>query len=407
MRSQDKITTMKVCFETFGCRLNRAEALEEEAKLLADGWQLTHSHSDADMLVIRGCSVTSRAQHDCERLIAHLRMKYPNKRIVIQGCLADATKPGTQKITQLRRVPTAKPKQERFVIPTRTARAYLKVQDGCSGKCTFCIVPKFRGTSTSIGFDEVMDRAKRFIEAGYHEIVVTGCNLSLYASQGKRLPELLSALAEIGSQGHCRIRLGSLEPGGCAIETVNAIADHDNICNFLHLTIQSGSNKILSAMRRPYLIKDVEKTIGEALSRLPKIGLGCDLISGFPDESEMDHLASKALLSDLPFSNAHIFPYSKRPQTLAAAFPNPIPRETRSARAHELARIADEKRRGFAKRFVGEPVDVLIEDEENQAGWTAEYIWFERKDLTSTPTIPRKHLATFTVSEVKHGHLRG
>ena len=242
---------MKVCFETFGCRLNRAEALDQEAEYLADGWKLTSSHSDADLIIVRGCSVTRRAQHDCEQLIAHIRKKYPYKRLLIEGCLATSR---TEKLA-VRHAPVKASDKSSLHVPTRTARAYLKVQDGCAGKCTFCIVPKFRGKSSSIGFDAILDKAKRFIDAGYHEIVVTGCNLSLYASDGKRLPELIDALA--GLSPDCRIRLGSLEPSDVAQDVVEAISRRQNICRFLHIPIQSASNRILGAMKRPYTTKEV------------------------------------------------------------------------------------------------------------------------------------------------------
>ena len=144
---------MKVCFETFGCRLNRAEALDQEAEYISDGWKLTSSHSDADLIIVRGCSVTRRAQRDCEQLIAHIRRKYPLKRIMIEGCLATNS---SAKIA-VRHAPATT--NGTPPVPTRTARAYLKVQDGCAGKCTFCIVPKFRGKSSSIGFDAILDKA--------------------------------------------------------------------------------------------------------------------------------------------------------------------------------------------------------------------------------------------------------
>lgn len=391
---------MKVCFITFGCRLNRAEALEEEAKYLDAGWELTESHSEADRFVVRGCSVTARAQRDCEKLICHLREKYPNRSIDIQGCLKRAV------VTKSAR-PT-RPTTGKTSVPTRTARAYLKVQDGCSGKCTFCIVPTFRGQSVSIDYDDVLDKAKRFIESGYHEIVVTGCNLSLYASQGKRLPDLATALAELGAGSDCRIRLGSVEPGSCALETIDAIAEHDNICRFLHLPIQSGSNRILLSMRRPYLVKDITKVLETAIHRMPDIGLGCDLMTGFPDESEMDFLATKSLLEKSPLSNAHIFPYSERPGTLAAKFAGVIPKTERSHRAHVLAAIIDRKRDLFARRFLGKTVEVIIEDEKNQSGWTSEYVWFKRSSmaLIANPA-PRKSLTRFTVTNYRNHHLVG
>ena len=361
---------MKVCFETFGCRLNRAEALDQEAEYLAGGWKLTSSHSDADVIVVRGCSVTRRAQHDCEQLIAHIRNKYPNKRVLVEGCLT--TSPTAKIAAQhapvtLRKAPGGVP------VPTRTARAYLKVQDGCAGNCTFCIVPKFRGKSSSVDFNTVLDKAKRFIDAGYHEIVVTGCNLSLYASNGKRLPELMDALAALSPD--CRIRLGSLEPSDVAADIVAAMVDKTNICRFLHIPVQSASNRILVAMKRPYTANDVDELVRVIRRQIPNAGIGCDLMTGFPSESELDFMATKGLLERDPFSRVHVFPYSERPGTAAASMHGAVAPEIRKARAKELATIGDKKRTSFANRFIGKTTEIIVEDEETCSGWTSEYLW--------------------------------
>lgn len=392
---------MKVCFITFGCRLNRAEALQEEANYLAKGWELTEKHSEADLFVVRGCSVTSRAQRDCEKTIDHLHRKYPFKRLVICGCLPK------EKLSTAVRIPGKAnlAKDSASPVPTRTARAYLKVQDGCSGKCSFCIVPQFRGKSVSEPFDDLLGKARSFIDSGYREIVVTGCNLTLYASGGKRLPELVAALAELSSE--CRIRLGSVEPGDCAAEIVDVIAEHANVCRYLHLPVQSGSNTVLAAMRRPYSVRDIERIAEKARIRLPDLGLGCDLISGFPGETDMDHVATKGLVERIAFNHGHIFPYSKRPGTPSAASLSVVPKEIRSHRAHELARLVDAQRSHFAKRFVGREVEVVIEDESKQAGWTSEYIWFESLAEKPSTDFPRKSLARFVVKKATPHRLLG
>ena len=384
---------MKVCFETFGCRLNRAEALEEEAKYLARGWELTDSHADAQLIVIRGCSVTARAQRDCEHLIEHIKQKYPFKRVLVTGCLPSANKDYTLRNSAARATrrsaPTDTDNQESSPVPTRTARAYLKVQDGCNGACTFCIVPTFRGKSVSVPFDEALEKARAFIAAGYHEIVVTGCNLSLYNSDGKRLPELLAALAGLDPAG-CRIRLGSLEPGPVARDVIAVIAAHPNICRFLHIPVQSGSTRILTAMKRPYQVRQIDELVREATRLMPGLGLGCDLMTGFPDETDTDQLATVAMLNRLPFTKAHVFPYSERPGTVAAGLPNAVPKEIRHLRAHELADIADKMRTLYARRYKGKTVEIVVEDESTVAGWTSEYLWcrigearkgVKRKDL--------------------------
>lgn len=402
---------MKVCFETFGCRLNRAEALQMEAEYLAKGWEVTEVHSEADLFVVRGCSVTRRAQQDCEHLIDHLRRKYPNRPVKVFGCIEDKSQISgailAKKPTLANGVGVSD--IDPSIIPTRTARAYLKVQDGCSGQCSFCIVPKFRGKSVSVPFTQVLDQAKRFIEVGYHEIVVTGCNLSLYASEGKRFPELMGALAELGcndtENNNCRFRIGSLEPGAIALSTVEVMAEHENICRFLHIPVQSGSNKILTAMRRPYVVKDVVELVEKSQKLMPLIGLGCDIIAGFPGESEMDFVQTRGLLQRLPFSNTHIFPFSARPGTPAAAFPNALPHEVKHARAHELADLGKAKRETFAAKFLGKDVEIVIENEEKMTGWTSEYLACEIKNKARVQA-KRKEIVKVRVTDVSHGHLR-
>ena len=403
---------MKVCFETFGCRLNRAEALQREAEYLAKGWERTEKHADADLIIVRGCSVTRRAQHQCEKFIDHLKRHYPLKTILIEGCLKKASSSSS-----LQRAKAAALPADPLATPMRTARAYLKVQDGCGGKCTFCIVPQFRGASQSVPFDDVLAKARRFIDAGYHEIVITGCNLSQYASGGKRFPDLMAALAALapattGDGGgrvilpHCRFRIGSLEPGVVAMDTVDVMAENGNICRFLHIPVQSGANRILTAMRRPYLATDVDTLIEKALAKMPMIGLGCDLITGFPGETNVDYLATKGLFGRHPFSNAHIFPFSARPGTIAAGLPDIVPPQIRHGRSHELNDIAKKHRSQQAKKHIGHDVELIIEDEKKLTGWTGEYFSCEITNKNRTDQIHRKDLVRVHVMDARHGTLK-
>ena len=393
---------MKVCFETFGCRLNKAEALQMEADYLAAGWELTDSHSDADLFVVRGCSVTARAQRDCEKTVAHLKRRYPNVPVRVCGCLKARNEASSRLLARSLFSPDPSP----TAVPVRTARAYLKVQDGCSGKCTFCIVPQFRGESVSTPFTEAIDRAKRFIDAGYREIVVTGCNLSLYASEGRRLPELVSALASLTPSTHAgrtRIRLGSVEPGQCALECVAAMAESANVCRFLHVAVQSGANRILRAMRRPYMARDVDVLVQAARKLMPDMGLGCDLMTGFPDELDLDFAATKGLMTRNAFSRVHVFQYSERPGTSAASYGGAVPGGVRSARAHELADAAAELRYAFARRFYGKTVEVVSEEDGACSGRTSEYL-----HCRASGQAPRKSLVNVFVTKVHHdGSLEG
>ena len=381
---------MNVCFETFGCRLNRAETLNMEALFLANGWKKTKRHSDADLIIVRGCSVTARAQRDTEKYIDGLRAKYPSKRIFTTGCLINKT-PDAMIDAAMRATTTP----ENFIseaIPTTTARAYLKVQDGCNGNCSYCIVPKFRGKSISEDFNSVITKAKKFISCGYTEIVLTGCNLSLYLSNGKRLADLMAELATLESDGH-RIRLGSLEPFPGANDVIDVMAEHENICRFLHIPIQSASNRILVEMHRPYKISDLNKLINYATSKIPNLGLGCDVIAGFPTESDYDFNATFEFVKRHPFTNIHAFPYSERPGTMAVKIQPSIPRQIRSERARQLTALVAEKRNHFAKKFKRREVEVVIENAATLSGWTSEYLWCTSRSPNILRTSKQKSLS--------------
>ena len=385
---------MKIALVTFGCRLNRAEALDLEASLAAAGHEIiplpqgsdpiptspdpipqgsdpTPARSDPipqgsdpipDLIIVRGCSVTAKAQRDCEKTISQLRQRFPLSQIRITGCLPSAQ--GSDPISQgsdpisLRSDPmpqgsgpillgsdplmqwgqTLMVQWGQTPVPTSTSRAYLKIQDGCNGKCSFCIVPHFRGPPISIPSADVIARAEAFMAADYHEIVVTGCNLSLYHSNGIGLADLIASLANLSQLGSdpmpigsdpmlkCRIRLGSLEPGMMGPGILDVLEAHTNVCRFLHLSVQSGSDRILSAMNRPYRIAEVSEFVQAARRRLgQRIMLGADIITGFPGETEEDFISTRRFLSDGDFANVHVFPFSERPGTPAATMEGSVP----------------------------------------------------------------------------------
>lgn len=364
---------MNVAFKTFGCRLNIAESLEMEAAFEAAGHQVVPiPHPDCaidpafapDWIIVRGCSVTARAQRDCEKEIARLSRQFPSAKIWRTGCLA-----GAEKIS----VPMAE-----GTVPMATSRAYLKVQDGCSGRCAFCIVPQFRGPPVSVPFAHVLERARAFIAAGYRELVVTGCNLSLYRDSGNALPQLLAALAELspapGSSPVHRVRIGSIEPGICDKALVDAIAAHPNICPFLHISLQSASPSVLKRMNRPYTIDAVARLCAEARRRIgPHFALGADVIAGFPGETQSDFAATLSFLREIPFTHIHAFPFSERPGTPAASMPGAMPRAIRLERTRELNLAARELNAAFARSFIGRTVEVCVEAS-GLEGRTAEYL---------------------------------
>ena len=365
---------MKVAFVTFGCRLNRAESLDLEARYRAAGHEIIDldmasretggplpiAANIPDLILVRGCSVTAKAQRDCEKAIANLHTRFPLTEIRPLGCLPNAQATGT--------VP---PNME--TIPMQTSRAYLKIQDGCNGKCAFCIVPHFRGAPVSVPFREIMVRTKAFLEAGYREIVLTGCNISLYKSEGHILASLLGVLAELGTVP-MRIRIGSVEPGKGCEKILDVMANHPNICKFLHLSLQSGSDRILKRMKRPYNIGLVDRFCTMARERLgPDLALGADVITGFPGETDEDFAATREFLVQHAFSKLHVFPYSERPGTPAATMDGALPRSVRLVRARNLTALGRVQRAAFAQTFLGREVEVCVE-RGGEHGWTDAYL---------------------------------
>ena len=383
---------MKVAFVTFGCRLNRAESLDLEARYRAAGHEIVDlgmtlretggpcpaADNIPDLILVRGCSVTAKAQRDCEKAIAHLHARYPSTEIRPIGCLPNVQPPPTPHLPSTN------------AIPLQTSRAYLKIQDGCSGKCTFCIVPHFRGSPVSVPIDEIMVRTRAFLTAGYREIVLTGCNLSLYKSYGHNVASLLDIHGKIAGSVPARIRIGSLEPSKGCEEILDVMGKHPNICRFLHLSLQSGSDRILKRMKRPYNIELVDRFCTMARERLgTDLALGADVITGFPGETDEDFAATRDFLVRHAFSNLHVFPYSERPGTPAATMDGSVPRPVRLVRARNLTALGRIQRAAFAQSFLGREVEVCVE-RGGEHGWTDAYLpckWkgpAERRSLVRT-----------------------
>jgi tRNA A37 methylthiotransferase MiaB len=203
--------------------------------------------------------------------------------------------------------------------------------------------------------------------------------------------------------GDFQLRFMTSHPKDASDRLIEAMATEEKIVKHFHLPVQSGSERILLAMRRPYATKDVVQAAELATELMPGLGLGCDIITGFPGETDLEFAATRGLLNRLPFNNAHIFPYSSRPGTLAAGFPLQVPRPIRAARAHELSRIMKQKRIKFARSFVGKTVEIVVEDAEKSSGWTGEY-------LSARPvsgTAPRKSSLRLFITKSKDDRLYG
>lgn len=401
---------MTVTFKTFGCRLNRAETAQFEAGFAAAGFSRVPFGTPARVVVLHSCAVTQSAENECLKLIRAIKKKTPDACLVLVGCVVEAVSADTLHALE---IDLAVPRELKdtlvplvlrhlgidtipaTVVPTfSTQRASLKIQDGCDFFCSYCIVPHARGQPYSRLFESCLSEAKAFVDAGFREIVVTGCNIACYTDGNRCLVDLLAALAALPGLG--RLRLGSIEPGTVERDVTALMAQTPTLCKFLHLPVQSGDNAVLARMRRRYTVEDLYRTLQDTLRLMPHLGLGADIITGFPGESLEAFEHTRRFLEAYPFSNLHVFPYSERPGTPAAAFADTVPEPERKRRAAELLRLKDQKRALFAQSFVGHTVEVLVEhfDKEGVAhGWTGEYLPCK---ISGVPLSYQRQLVTCT-----------
>lgn len=380
----------RVAFLVFGCRLNQAEAAAWQRELTARGWEESPPES-ADLVCVHSCAVTDAAQQEVRRTLRRLRRVAPKASVLLSGCaadlmpegLADLRVPHARKdawLTEVERAfgGTAAPTPLPASPVRHRTRASLIVQDGCDRFCAYCIVPHLRGAPVSAPMAEALDRARRLTDEGYTEIVLTGCHLALYRdpATGANLVNLLERLC--GLPGTARYRLGSVEP--CTLDDralIRLIAGSGGrVCDFLHLPIQTASDTLLKRMGRTYTEAEIRSLLETALTELPLCGLGSDWIVGLPGETETDAEATRRLASDYPFTGAHIFPYSPRPGTPAADFPDRVPGHTQRARAEALRAAADATRAAALRRYLGQRLTVIPERraEAGWEGWSAQRI---------------------------------
>ncbi len=383
----------RVAFHTLGCRLNQAETAAMAGRFHDLGIERCGRGEPADVVVLHSCVVTGAAEQESLRLLRRLRRSCPRALLVVAGCAtrsvaaerlrdagADLVVPQEQKAALpdlaaaalgLPAVPAAPPSLPLFA----TARAWIKVQDGCDFRCAYCIVPDTRGAPRSRSFAAVLDEAAALAARGFRELVLTGVNLGCYADGPHTLPDLVRALARLPAP--FRIRLGSIEPGTVEGAFAELAAGEPRLCRMLHLPLQSADPGILRAMRRRYTAAQYEAAAEAALRHLPRLGLGADVITGFPGEDDAAFEATRRFIERLPFSNLHVFPFSERPGTPAATLPDRVPVALRRERARTLRALADRKRRAFAGQFIGREVELLVERVDAGGvghGWTGEYL---------------------------------
>lgn len=385
---------MTVAFKTFGCRLNQAETAQFQTAFENDGIECVPFGTPADIVVFHTCAITQTAEHESLKLIRAVRGKMPGAVLVLAGCVAEAASAETLEASKadlivrredkdrlaeivLRHIGRTPSPATPPIAPPRLAkgRASLKIQDGCNFFCTYCIVPYTRGQPCSRPFDACLEEARKFLAAGFQEIVVTGCNIACYADGTRNLIDLLAALVSLPGLG--RLRLGSLEPGTVERQAVTLMADTPKLCRFLHLPIQSGDDGVLSRMKRRYTTAELRDTLLFALDLLPDLALGADFICGFPGETAEAFTRTSDFVRAFPFSKLHVFPYSERPGTPACRFSDAVPFAERRNRTRRLIELGTQKRSAYAQRFTGKRVELVIESYDQQGrarGWSGEHL---------------------------------
>ena len=387
---------LRVAIKTLGCRLNQAESARIVAQFVEAGYEIVPFGDPCDVCVIHGCTVTQNAENESLRLSRAARRQPGQPVVVLAGCpseVVDSERLRAAGITIVARQkdkfhlpdlvwqslhpndPATCPTEANPVPRFDTVRAWVKVQDGCDFRCAYCVVPLARGRPVSRPLESVVEEARQLADRGHRELVLTGANLGCYRDSANTLVDLLSALEPIS--GMERIRLSSIEITTTEGAIVDYMATSAKVCAFLHLPLQSGDDRILAAMGRRYTSADYRRVVEHACERLPLLGLGTDVIVGFPGEDDAAFDASVRLISAYPFSNLHVFPYSRRPGTRAAELSSQVPSAIKKHRVAVLLKLAGELRAAFATRFLGRTTHVLVERAgANGAGigWTPEYV---------------------------------
>ena len=389
---------LKASLHSIGCRLNQAETALLTARLKQDGYQVVEFGQPTDLLVLNTCSVTDRAEKDCRYLVRRTLRNSPHAFVAVTGCYAQtgaqalARVPGIDLIVgnqYKQHLPELLPAMRNLtkqpapqVLHTRTidrddfvlpgvadytsARANLKIQDGCSFMCSFCIIPFSRGHERSRRPDDILREAEALAARGHRELVLTGVNLGRYHCEGLTVLDVIRRLEQLPTVE--RIRLSSIEPTTIPLELLDHMAASTKLCPYLHIPLQSGDDVILKSMHRRYSVAEYRSFIHEAVTRVPDLALGTDIMVGFPGEDEAAFANTLAAARELPFAYFHVFSYSKRPGTAAARMRAQVPSKAVTTRSRRLSQLSREKRLAFYQRYSGRTLSVLFE-EKNRDGW--------------------------------------
>lgn len=390
---------MRVAFTTLGCRLNQFETQGMRHRVDRAAFQTVDFEDDAEIYVINSCAVTARAEQKCRQIARALRRRQPTARVVVAGCYAQLSGQRLMASGEIDAVLGNEEKRALDLYVERIAagetvnevgryrrgqamatewiedfgeqsRATVKVQEGCDLRCSFCTIWKARGPSRSRQPREVVEQAIRLAEAGYEEIVLAGVHLGHYGrdlATHTGLDHLLDMLLELVDP-RVRFRLSSIDPGEVDLPLVEKLVREDRLCRYLHLPLQSGSDGVLHRMRRNYSVREYEDLVRGIESIDPNFGIGADIITGFPGETDEEFGQTLELLHRLPVSFYHVFRYSEREGTPAERMQEKIPGNIAAQRSEQLRSLGRDKKRNFVARHVGRMAEGVVESAVDSSG---------------------------------------
>jgi threonylcarbamoyladenosine tRNA methylthiotransferase MtaB len=412
------MTPKSVAFHTLGCKLNYSETSSIQRLFEDNGFFVNEFDEGADVYVINTCSVTDFADQKCRQIVRRALRHTPQSFVVVVGCYAQlkpqeiAEIPGVDLVLgagekfkildyidsltksqgkgmvsagEIREVNTF---HNAFSFGDRT-RSFLKVQDGCDYKCSFCTIPLARGKSRSDTVESAVANAKKIAEMGVKEIVLTGVNIGdfgngtevIEGTKTKKEALFIDLIKELDKvEGINRFRISSIEPNLLTNEIISFVADSQRFMPHFHIPLQSGNNKQLQQMRRRYKRELYASRVETIKSIMPHACIGVDVIVGFPDETDADFLETYNFINSLDISYLHVFTYSERPNTPAAEMENAVPMHKRRERNEMLRILSEKKRHAFYQQFLGQTREVLFEKHKNPdflTGFTDNYIKIE------------------------------
>ncbi|HEY5648769.1 MAG TPA: tRNA (N(6)-L-threonylcarbamoyladenosine(37)-C(2))-methylthiotransferase MtaB [Nitrospiria bacterium] len=373
---------MKVAFHTMGCKVNQFDTAVMAEVCGQSSYEVVPFDGGADVYVINTCSVTENGDREARRIVRRVKRDHPGARVVVTGCYAQTQPENVAEIEGVDLVlgnkgktriheflegcgGAERPRIELGALDSGEAldqpaiqmmrgrtRVFLKIQDGCDFKCSFCLIPRARGAGRSLPMDRVVDQIRTLGEVGCQEVVLTGINLGMYGrdfSPKARLSDLLNTLLE--KTDIPRIRLSSIEPKTLTAGLLDLWASSDRICKHFHIPLQSGDDRILADMNRHYEGSFFRQLIQDISEKVPEACFGTDVMVGFPGEGEREFLNTASLLECLPWAYFHVFPYSPRPDTEALSFREGVHEDEKRRRGKILRALSDKKKGGISKRL--------------------------------------------------------